>query len=69
MLTHVTTPPCMVCGRTSTLRVPVEGIEAYRQGALIQNAFPMLTADEREMLMTGTHPDCWDSMFEDDEDE
>jgi hypothetical protein len=58
----------MVCKRTSVLQVPTEGLAAYNAGALIQDAFPTLTVDEREMLMTGTHPDCWDSMFPEEED-
>lgn len=65
----VTTKKCMVCQRTSQLVVPAEGLRAWREGELIQTALPGLTPDEREMLINGTHPDCFDSLFGDDEDD
>lgn len=40
-----------------------QGIEAYKNGALIQEAFPFLTAEEREFLMTGLTPAMWDRLF------
>jgi hypothetical protein len=36
---------------------------------LIQVGMPSLTADEREMLITGTHPDCWDSLMTDEDED
>jgi hypothetical protein len=33
------------------------------EGALIQEAFPYLNADEREFIMTGTPPHIWEQMF------
>lgn len=35
----------------------------WDDGMLIQEAFPFLTAEEREFLMTGTPPHVWDEMF------
>jgi len=32
------------------------------RGALIQNAFPFLSLDEREFLLTGMTPDEWDEI-------
>lgn len=65
----VTTKPCIMCGRTSELEVSEEGFIKWQGGAFIQHAFPDLTADEREMLITGTHPDCFDELAPpDDED-
>jgi hypothetical protein len=41
----------------------------WKDGTLIQNAFPALDADDRELLMTGIGPKEWDEMFgEDPED-
>lgn len=31
---------------------------------LIQNAFPHLSRDEREFMISGIHPDEWDEIFE-----
>ena len=38
---------------------------------LVQDAFPHMSKEEREVLMTGTHPDCWNIMWAgfDDEEE
>lgn len=39
------------------------GFLAWETGTLIQNAFPMLNADEREFVKTGCTPAEWDNMF------
>lgn len=61
---EIQTPECSECHRSSTLRVPSAGYDAWQAGAFIQDAFPSLTDDEREMLKTGIHPDCWDALME-----
>jgi hypothetical protein len=45
------------------------GKERIENGELIQYAFPTLSAGMREQIISGTHPDCWDAMFADDESE
>jgi len=45
------------------LPITVQQIRAYEAGALIQNAFPNLTPDQREFLKTGTYPGEWDVYF------
>jgi len=47
------------------------GLTVWQDGELIQNAFPMLDAGEREFLKTGVSLSEWDAMFNgfDDEDE
>lgn len=55
--------PCIGCGKRSALSLDAAAFDAWRAGALIQQAFPSLTADEREMIKTGTHGDCWDKIF------
>lgn len=37
-------------------------------GILIQDAFPHLSADDREFLMTGITPDEWDEHFSDEDE-
>lgn len=59
----VTTPRCIVCGETSEMEVAQHGMAKWNAGAYIQEAFPELSADDREMLLTGTHPACWDSLY------
>lgn len=40
----------------------VLGAEEYKKGALMQNAFPFLSAEEREFLISGTTPEEWDKI-------
>jgi hypothetical protein len=39
----------------------------WQNGTLIQDAFPMLNADEREFIKTGITPEEWEKMFGEDE--
>lgn len=45
-----------------------QGIEAYKNGALLQDAFPFLSDGEREFLKSGITPEEWDAMFPEEED-
>lgn len=60
-------PPCFVCGKRGEVTVAKADFERYQGGALIQQAFPELPVDQREMLISGTHPACWDELFGGDE--
>ena len=40
----------------------------WRSGASIQDAFPALTAEQHEFLVTGATPDEWAAMFPDEAD-
>lgn len=60
---------CPFCGQMAHVTVPGPGLWAWEHGEFVQTAFPDLTPDEREQIMTGTHPECWDAMFGDDEEE
>lgn len=46
-----------------------QGLDRYKAGALIQVAFPTLTDDEREFLMTGIGPGEWDAIFSESDEE
>ena len=52
-------------GETNTLNIDVtdEQVQVYMDGALIQDAFPQLTAGEREFIKTGITEEAWDEMF------
>lgn len=62
-MVDVLTPPCMMCSLGGVVTVPAPALDAYRAGALAQQAFPMLSADEREQLISGTHAACWDALM------
>ncbi len=53
--------------RTRDLDITEEQIEAYQNGALIQNAFPDLSDTDREFLLTGITTSEWIEMFSDEE--
>lgn len=59
----ITTPRCPECSEAGILQIPADGWDAWQAGALIQDAFPELSADIREQLNTGYHPDCWETAF------
>jgi len=54
---------CPLCGCVNFIKVPVEGYLEWQRGGFIQHALPELSAEEREMLISGICPDCWDNMF------
>lgn len=69
---------CPLCGKTSYLIVPTDGYTAWKlHDVLVQDAFPYLPAEDRELLISGICPTCWDAYFnileedeyEDDEEE
>lgn len=66
------TAVCQFNGRVYTMDFPNMTETQFRiskkmwdEGALIQEAFPYLNADQREFLMTGTPPELWTAMFSD----
>lgn len=67
----IETPKCWHCGNTGTIELTEAEAVALKVTRFVQDALPMRTADEREQVMTGTHPACWAEMFpnEDEEDE
>ena len=69
MMTVYTT--CPFCGTINEISVDADGYFNWKyNGELVQNALPELSADEREMLISGICPKCWDNMFpEEEEDE
>ena len=52
-----------VTRRFHTLDLPVtaEQLRAYEEGALVQEAFPNLSAAEREFILTGITAEEWET--------
>lgn len=63
------TKRCLYCNHFSILELDVKALQSWQSGQHVQNAFPEFAAPQRELLITGTHPDCWNAMFADDSDE
>ena len=55
----------MFTGVERTLDLPIteEQLSAWKDGTLIQDAMPKLSADEREFIMTGVTAEEWDNEF------
>jgi hypothetical protein len=62
------TSPFSKITRTLDLNITEAQVEAYANGALLQNAFPNLNADEREFYKTGITGEEWDQLFGGSED-
>ena len=60
---------CPFCGKYHAVEVSEADLAAWEGGELAQNAFPYLTADEREILISGICPKCWAETFGEEEDE
>ena len=63
---------CPFCGAEHSVMVEMEDYLAWQDGELAQNAFPYLSATEREQLISHICPACQEKIFgvdEEDEDE
>lgn len=54
---------CPSCGQTQVVSVEQEDYDKYQNGMYVQNAFPYLSAEQRELFITGICPECWEKMF------
>lgn len=59
---------CPFCGYTNEVEVNNIDFLDWLGGMMAQDAFPYLSADEREMLISGICPQCWDKYFGSDEE-
>ncbi len=62
-LIAVKTKPCCVCNEYEVWSLDRELVDRWQGGENIQRVFPDMSAGEREILITGIHPDCWDKLF------
>lgn len=65
-MAQFTTPACLGCNKTSTVELTDDEARALNSDVAIQRALPDWSADDRELLITGTHPKCWDDLFGDE---
>ena len=62
-MVRIPTRPCIVCGDPSMLEVEKVKLAQYKSGVHVQDVWPEWSADKRELMITGTHPKCWDTIF------
>ena len=60
---------CPCCNRLQTIEVEDSQYNRWMAGENIQIAFPNLTPDQREILMSGICPECWEKIFPDEDEE
>lgn len=56
---------CIRCKQAFLVKVPTQGFQQWKGGKLIQDALPLLTADERELLISRTCSECFEELFND----
>jgi len=55
---------CVFTGtKYRTAPVKFKDIKKYEDGALVQDAFPYLSADDREFIISGISPAGWEETF------
>ena len=54
---------CPFCGNKNTVMVEAQDFMDWRDGLLAQDAFPYLSADDREVIISGVCSTCWDATF------
>lgn len=61
----------MLSGIDHEMELPItqEQVDSWHAGKLIQDAFPNLTPNQREFLISGSTQEEWDLYMAEDEDE
>lgn len=60
---------CPLCRQSSPpMDLDETKLRRWMDGELIQNVFPELSIEERELMITGMHSDCYDNLFEGQEE-
>jgi hypothetical protein len=69
MMNMVIEATCPFCGAITPIEVNADDYAAWQAGELVQNAFPYLDAEDREVLISGICYDCQSEVFDEDEDD
>jgi hypothetical protein len=59
---------CIHCGEDNQITLDAVALANWRNRELIQNVFPNLNYQQRELIQTGIHPECWNDMFPKEEE-
>jgi hypothetical protein len=64
---------CLHCKLEYTILVDTDKYRDWVNGELCQNVWPHFNAGQREQIISGMHPECWEELFgmfdQDDEDD
>jgi hypothetical protein len=65
---HTVVNKCLITRKIYSVRVNIDDYMNWRNGSLLaQQAFPYLSAGDREFLISGISPEGWDQMYSDDQ--
>lgn len=56
-------PRCHVCKETTRVELDAEKYRRWQSGEHIQNVWPEMPKEEREVMISGTHGECWDKLW------
>lgn len=65
---NVVCEKCLVCAERATVQVPYDSWVEWQAGMHVQDAFPQLSPGIREVLISGTHPKCFDALMADEDE-
>jgi len=57
---------CSMCQKQEVIEVLEEDFRKYKNGWKVQDAFPYLSLDKRELLISNTCGTCWKKLFPED---
>jgi hypothetical protein len=60
-MTIILVKDCPFCHKEQAIEVNRIGYDKWRNGTLIQDAFPELTKFQRELMISGCCQECWDT--------
>jgi len=66
---YIFTGPCDITGEPYSVVLPAEGLFKYNNGAHVQDAFPKLSREDREFIISGISPKGWRETFGDPDEE
>jgi hypothetical protein len=67
---HAYTNSCIYCGDSITFMMTESQYKSWKINRnYIQDVFPHLDSATRESMISGTHPECWDKIFMEENEE
>jgi hypothetical protein len=60
---------CVVTGESYYVIANKQAMQQYKDGEYVQVAFPNMSKDDREFLISGISPEGWDQTFDENPDE
>ena len=62
------TKTCIFCAKPDFIMLDPAKVARWEAGEHVPEVWPDATASQREQLISGTHPACWDGLFAGEEE-